>query len=60
MADLHAKLQMRRKGISGTKSSEQSNFDAGSALQKMSEMIPPPPVHEQADSINTEDEDWDE
>lgn len=34
MADLHAKLALRRKGIAGS---------GGSALERMSSLIPPPP-----------------
>lgn len=57
MADLHAKLSMRRKGISGAK--KQDNImDASSALEKISAMIPPP-VSKIQDN-NTEDEDWDD
>lgn len=55
MADLHAKLAMRRKGISGTKTD--AGGSGGSALDKVSAMIPPPPSDS---STNTEDEDWDE
>ncbi|KAJ3640025.1 hypothetical protein Zmor_003346 [Zophobas morio] len=57
MADLHAKLSMRRKGISGTK--KQESMDASSALEKISAMIPPPVVNE-VNENNTEDEDWDD
>lgn len=56
MADLHAKLAMRRKGISGAK----GEVGEG-ALDKISAMIPPPPPNDGKDSsTNTEDEDWDE
>lgn len=57
MADLHAKLSMRRKGISGTKKEE--NLDASSALEKISAMIPPPVANDIHEN-NTEDEDWDD
>ncbi|RZC38909.1 WAS protein family -like 1 [Asbolus verrucosus] len=57
MADLHAKLSMRRKGISGTKKQDNS-MDASTALEKISAMIPPP-VNE-INENNTEDEDWDD
>ncbi|KAF2884009.1 hypothetical protein ILUMI_22127 [Ignelater luminosus] len=61
MADLHLKLSLRRKGISGTKAQDnQSGFDAGSAMNKVSAMIPPPPTKPEAELTNTEDEDWDE
>lgn len=57
MADLHAKLAMRRKGISGTKVEE---GESGSPLDKLSAMIPPPLENGKGSSTNTEDEDWDE
>lgn len=57
MADLHAKLAMRRKGISGAK----GELGEGNALDKVSAMIPPPPPDNgKGSSTNTEDEDWDE
>lgn len=59
MADLHAKLAMRRKGISGAKAMDDSN--GGNAMDKVSAMIPPPPpVNDISSSTNTEDDDWDE
>ncbi|KAB0801523.1 hypothetical protein PPYR_05877 [Photinus pyralis] len=61
MADLHAKLSLRRKGISGSKNQEIPQFDANSTMNKVSAMIPPPPPkHDYNESTNTEDEDWDE
>jgi WAS family protein 1 len=57
MADLHAKLSMRRKGISGTK--KQESMDASTAMEKISAMIPPP-VPTEINENNTEDEDWDD
>ncbi|KAF5285275.1 hypothetical protein FQR65_LT13289 [Abscondita terminalis] len=61
MADLHAKLSLRRKGISGSKNQNNSNFDVGSTMNRVSAMIPPPPTKlELNESTNTEDEDWDE
>ncbi|KZC14061.1 WAS protein family like protein 1 [Dufourea novaeangliae] len=39
MADLHAKLALRRKGIAGT---------GGNALERMSSLIPPPPKPNEA------------
>ncbi|XP_044257228.1 WASH complex subunit 1 [Tribolium madens] len=57
MADLHAKLSMRRKGISGTK--KQETVDASSALEKISAMIPPP-IRTESNENNAEDEDWDD
>lgn len=60
MADLHAKLAMRRKGISGAKTEGGEN-DGRNALDKLSAMIPPPPPDNgKSSSTNTEDEDWDE
>lgn len=61
MADLHAKLAMRRKGISGAKANVE-NAGGGSAMDKISAMIPPPPAtsDDKASATNTEDEDWDE
>ena len=53
MADLHAKLSMRRKGISGA-----NKLPEGSAMDKISAMIPPPPIKERAASTSaTEEED---
>lgn len=56
MADLNAKLALRRKGISGTKASDGSEMNT--ALSRVSAMIPPPPlvINEQNESTNTEDE----
>lgn len=56
MADLHLKLSMRRKGISGTKKQENS-VDPDSTLGKISAMIPPPEPKTDIDS-NSNDEDW--
>lgn len=56
MADLHLKLSMRRKGISGTKKNENS-VDPDSTLGKISAMIPPPEPKNDIDS-NSNDEDW--
>lgn len=53
MADLHAKLSMRRKGISGNKPENPT------AMDKISEMIPPPPAT-QSDKSSAEEEDWDD
>lgn len=59
MADLNAKLALRRKGISGSKASEGSEMN--SALSKISAMIPPPlPPTDLNESTNTEDDDWDD
>lgn len=60
MADLHSKLSMRRKGISGTKTVDNDILDTSTAIGKISAMIPPPSKNDLTDSTNTEDEDWDE
>ena len=56
MADLHNKLALRRKGISGSK-------DTGATINVMdriSAMIPPPPTKRQEQSSGTSEEDeWD-
>lgn len=56
MADLHAKLSMRRKGISGVKKPESS---VSGAMEKVSAMIPPPALTEPGSSNTEDDEDWD-
>nr|XP_002124160.1 WASH complex subunit 1 [Ciona intestinalis] len=53
MSDLFSKLAMRRKGISGTKKPEAS----GSAMDKISAMIPPPPTKHEPTSV-ADDDDW--
>lgn len=62
MADLNAKLALRRKGISGAKEKVSESNDLSSALSKISAMIPPPisKTNELTESTNTEDDDWDE
>lgn len=52
MADLHAKLALRRKGISGLK----QEGSAG-AIERVLNMIPPPPVKE---SETEDDEEWED
>ena len=43
MGDLYAKLQMRRKGISGSRGDKGGeDTGGGSAMDKISSMIPPP------------------
>jgi WAS protein family homolog 1 len=51
MSDLHNKLMMRRKGISGTKD------QGGNVMDKISSMIPPPPPksQQQHNSSNSEE-----
>lgn len=63
MADLHNKLALRRKGISGTKENAVASAveSPPNVMDRISAMIPPPP-HPQANSSNTEaseDDDWD-
>lgn len=61
MKDLYAKLAMRRKGISGSKTESSVEVDGKSAMDKISAMIPPPPADNgRGSSTNTEDEDWEE
>ncbi|XP_017770487.1 PREDICTED: WAS protein family homolog 1 [Nicrophorus vespilloides] len=57
MADLHAKLSMRRKGISGNKPAE--DLGASSVLNKLSAMIPPPLVNDDSSNRNSDDE-WED
>ena len=58
MSDLFNKLAMRRKGISGSKTSAEKSGSAsgGSALDKISSMIPPP-QNKPAES-HDDDDDW--
>ena len=63
MGDLFAKLSMRRKGISGSKgetsSSSADHSSSGSAMDKISAMIPAPPKVDRADSMmSAESDDW--
>lgn len=63
MADLHSKLMMRRKGISGAKNVEQGNgsniVTPDSTLARISSMIPPPTVKsDQESNVSTDDEEW--
>lgn len=65
MADLHKKLAMRRKGISGLKENEsqQSNVAAATAsktgpsniMDSISSMIPPPPPKQHSDNEDDDD-----
>ncbi|KAG5880801.1 hypothetical protein JTB14_030819 [Gonioctena quinquepunctata] len=59
MADLHNKLFMRRKGISGAKPPQENYADAESTLSRISAMIPPPEPRNEAESTSN-DEDWEE
>lgn len=55
MADLHAKIALRRQGIAGSKEAKK---EKGSMMDKVSKLIPPPPPDSDSDSTNG-DEDWD-
>ena len=63
MSDLAAMLSMRRKGISGSGKGAPRGDDAvpstggGSAMDRISAMIPPPPKAERSDTANSDD--WD-
>ncbi|XP_055626855.1 WASH complex subunit 1 [Toxorhynchites rutilus septentrionalis] len=52
--DLHNKLQMRRKGISGAR----DNQEPGNVIDRISAMIPPPPPKIDASTSESNDEDW--
>lgn len=62
MTDLHAKLHMRRKGISGTKGGSSGE----TVMDKISGMIPPPSCSVTAtndtltESATTEDDEWED
>ncbi|XP_053683515.1 WASH complex subunit 1 [Sabethes cyaneus] len=53
--DLHNKLQMRRKGISGAR----ENQEPGNVIDRLSALIPPPPPKLDASASESNDEDWD-
>ncbi|XP_076260274.1 WASH complex subunit 1-like [Rhynchophorus ferrugineus] len=58
MADLHSKLMMRRKGISGARKVDEV-VSADSTLARISSMIPPPvPKSEVESSDDDADEEW--
>lgn len=68
MADLHNKLAMRRKGISGAKDSASIPLarDGGTltkpanVMDRLSAMIPPPPKRQSNSStVETSDDEWD-
>lgn len=61
MTDLYAKLAMRRKGISGAKGENSKQIESGTAMHKVSAMIPPPPTDSEdlTDTTNPDD-DWDD
>ena len=63
MGDLFAKLSMRRKGISGSKGesggSSEASVGGGSAMDKISAMIPAPPKTERSEStLSGASDDW--
>lgn len=60
MSDLFSKLTMRRKGISGSKTSDskeksQQNTEDMSPMDKISAMIPPPSKPDRSDSRDSGD-----
>lgn len=57
MADLHKKLFMRRKGISGMKKTDENLIDPKSTLGKISAMIPSP-ENTNVESTSNDEEDW--
>lgn len=64
MADLHRKLAMRRKGISGTKDGQDAKpkgmpTDSGGLLSSISSMIPPPPANVDSAHPSEDETDWD-
>lgn len=54
MDDLHNKLALRRKGISGSK-----DATSGNVMNRISAMIPPPPAKQKDTSSGSENDDWD-
>lgn len=61
MADLHAKLSMRRKGISGDKKAQNNQgLDAGSTMSRLSSIIPPPIPSSNENPESTTDDDWED
>lgn len=62
MADLHAKLSMRRKGISGEQklTTENKPIDATSTMSRLLTMIPPVPTNADASESNTTEDEWDD
>ncbi|XP_073845569.1 WASH complex subunit washout [Musca autumnalis] len=61
MADLHNKLMMRRKGISGSKDNTDnpsaSQISGNPVISRLSSLIPPPPVGGRTKNTSEEDED---
>ena len=59
MSDLFAKLQMRRKGISGSRGDRGGEeTGGGSAMDKISSMIPPP-ANTSGSSFANDSGEWD-
>ncbi|XP_066262358.1 WASH complex subunit 1 [Euwallacea similis] len=59
MADLHSKLMMRRKGISGIKNPDQGGSTADSTFARLSSIIPPPTKSSDAGSgVSTDEDAW--
>lgn len=54
MADLHNKLAMRRKGISGARDSDNARPNM---IERISSMIPPPPPPSSKSPIESGDSD---
>lgn len=55
MADLHNKLLMRRKGISGAKDGQTNSPESGGVMSRLSSLIPPPPIRNQNSSSDEDD-----
>lgn len=57
MSDLHAKLQLRRRGIAGSKEAKK---EKASLMDKVSSLIPPPSKRSESDDdSDSTDNDWD-
>lgn len=57
LADLHSKLMMRRKGISGARKVDEV-VSPDSTLARISSMIPPPVPKSEIESSDDADEEW--
>lgn len=64
--DLHAKLALRRRGISGVKNADSGTTDSGNpmanAFSRLSNLIPPPPKasNDGGTTTETDNESWDD
>lgn len=58
MADLHNKLLMRRKGISGAKENNPGSNSGGTMIEKLSALIPAISKQNDDSSSESADEDW--